>query len=52
MLVFKQKKHGKSGINKLHYTKGEIPFKYYQGKYLNGVIKKATHVLSNVFTTD
>jgi hypothetical protein len=27
MLVFKQKKHGKSGINKLHYTR-KIPFKY------------------------
>jgi shikimate 5-dehydrogenase len=23
MLVFKQKKHGKSGINKLHYTTGK-----------------------------
>jgi hypothetical protein len=39
--LFLQKKHGKSGINKLHYIHvRKIPFKIYQGKYLNGILYK------------
>jgi hypothetical protein len=54
MLVFKQKKHGKSGINKLHYYRKNPHSNIYQGKYLNGdYIKNDPCVAaSNVFTTD
>jgi hypothetical protein len=56
MLVFKQKKHGKSGINKLHYTIGKSHSNIYQGKYLNKIFlyKKSDPCVaaSNVFTTD
>jgi hypothetical protein len=54
MLVFKQKKHGKSGINKLHYTTGKSHSNIYQGKYLDFLYKKNDPCVaaSNVFTTD